>query len=73
MRGLIDHKGEQFGYLQGDQLYTLDGELSGFLREDYVVDLAGGRVWRVFGDGVYKLDSFEQVGFFTSDKPDGYV
>jgi hypothetical protein len=72
MRGLIDHKGEQFGYLQGDQLFTLEGELSGYLREGYIVDLAGGRVWRVIGDGVYKLNSFEQVGFFTTDRPEEY-
>ena len=30
-RGLLDRKGELFAYLEGDTLYTLDGEVTGRL------------------------------------------
>ena len=33
MRGLIDKKGEQFAYLVGNVLYTLDGEPTGRLEK----------------------------------------
>jgi hypothetical protein len=69
MRGLIDNKGEIFAYLEQDQLFTLDDQLSGYLRGDYIVDLAGTRVWRVRGDGVYRLDGLHPVGYFGSERP----
>ncbi|MCO5187806.1 MAG: hypothetical protein M9941_08275 [Anaerolineae bacterium] len=72
MRGIVDHKGEQFGYLDGNRLYTLDGETSGFLREGYIVDLAGNPVWRVIGDCLYKPGTFEQVGFLSEGKNSEY-
>ena len=70
MRGLIDKKGEQFAYLQGNTLYTLDGEATGRLEGDFIVDMAGNRMWRVVGDGVYSLDGAETIGYFSSEKPD---
>ena len=69
MRGLIDRKGEQFAYLQGGTLFTLDGEATGRLRGEFIEDLVGNRVWRVVGDGVYTLDGSETIGFF-GDKRD---
>ncbi|MCP4362753.1 MAG: hypothetical protein GY796_32510 [Chloroflexi bacterium] len=69
MRGLIDRKGEQFAYLEGNILHTLDGEPSGHLQGEFIVDLAGNRVWRVVGDGVYTLDSSETIGFFSGERP----
>ena len=68
MRGLIDKKGEQFAYFLGDTLYTLDDELSGRLEGEFIVDLAGTRIWRVVGDGVYALDGMETIGYITSEK-----
>lgn len=71
MRGLIDRKGEQFAYLEYNKLYTLDGELSGSLQGDYIVDLSGKRVWRVVGDGVYTLQGMEPVGYLTAERREG--
>lgn len=72
MRGLIDRKGEMFGYLIGNQLYTLDDELTGYVDGRHIVDLQGKRVWRVIGDAVYMLDGIEVVGFFGSERPHQY-
>ena len=72
MNGLIDRKGEQFAYREGDHLYTLDGELTGYIRGNYIVDLNGSRVWRVVGDAVYTLAGMEPIGFFTDNKPSQY-
>lgn len=68
MRGLIDRKGEQFAYLQGSVLYTLEGEATGRRDGDFIVDMAGKRVWRVIGDAVYSLDGMESIGYFSSEK-----
>lgn len=70
MRGLVDRKGEQFGYVIGDLVYTLDDEPTGRLTGDYVVDLAGNPVWRVVGDGLYALDGSETIGFLTAERHD---
>lgn len=70
MRGLIDKKGEQFGYFIGNVLYTLDDEITGRLEGEYITDVAGQRVWRVVGDAVYSLDSSETVGFIGSELAD---
>ena len=70
MRGLIDPKGEQFAYLSGGVLYTLDDEPTGRLEEDHIVDLAGNRMWRVIGDGVYSLDGTETIGYFGGERDD---
>ena len=68
-RGLVDRKGEQFAYLQGTVLYTLEGEATGRLEDHYVVDTAGNRMWRVVGDAVYSLDGGETIGYFSSPAP----
>lgn len=68
MRGLVSPKGEQFGYLVGDTLYTMDDEPSGRLQGAHIVDLAGNSVWRVVGDGVYSLNGMETIGYFTSER-----
>ena len=70
MRGLVSPKGEQFGYLLGNQLYTMDYEASGRLEGDFIVDLAGNQVWRVVGDGVYSLNGMETIGYLTSERPE---
>ena len=70
MRGLIDRKGEQFAYLLNNVLYTLDDEASGRLDGEFIVDLAGNKMWRIVGDGVYSLDGMESIGFFSSEKDD---
>lgn len=71
-RGLIDRKGEQFAYLQGTVLYTLEGEATGRLEDSYVVDTAGNRMWRIVGDAVYSLDGNETIGYFSSPAPADY-
>lgn len=71
-RALISPKGETFAYLQGTQLYTLEGVLTGRLEGEFVVDLAGRPVWRVRGDGVYALNGLETIGFFGMPRPDKY-
>jgi len=68
MRGIVSPKGEQFGYLLGDALYTIDDEPSGRLQGQFIVDLAGNPVWRVVGDGVYSLDGMETIGYLTGER-----
>jgi hypothetical protein len=68
-RGLMDRKGELFAYLQGDSLFSLDGEMTGRLDGNFIVDTAGNRVWRVYHDGVYTLDGSKAVGYFSSPTP----
>ncbi len=69
-RGLHDRKGELFAYLQGTTLYTLDGDVTGRIEGDYVVDTSGNRIWRVYNDGVYSLDSMEAIGYFGAATPE---
>lgn len=64
MRGLVDRKGEQFAYLDGNTLYTLEGEATGRIQEDFIVDMGGNRIWRIVGDAVYSLDGMETIGYF---------
>ena len=68
-RGLYDRKGELFAYLEGNLLHNLDGDATGRLKGKFIVDMAGKSIWRVFGDGVYKLDTMEAVGYFGSRAP----
>ena len=70
MRGLVDRKGEQFGYLIGQMLYTMDGEPSGRVEGEFIVDLAGSPVWRLVGDGVYAVKGLETIGFLTQERRD---
>lgn len=72
MRGVIDRKGEQFAYIEGDVLYTLDGDPSGHLREGYIVDLAGNRKWRLVGDAICTLDGSETIGYMSDPRPSDY-
>lgn len=70
MRGLVDRKGEQFAYLIGNVLYTMDGETSGQWEGEYIVDLAGKPMWRVVGDGVYAVRGLETIGYLTEERRD---
>ena len=72
MRGLVDRNGEQFAYLLGNVLYTLDGQPTGRLEGEFIVDTAGNPVWRVVGDAVYSLDGMESIGYFSGDKKDDW-
>ena len=71
-RGLIDRKGELFAYLDNGVLYTIDGDATGRLEGDLIVDMAGNPVWRVQGDGVYSLDATEAIGYFSARTPEDY-
>jgi hypothetical protein len=70
MRGVVDRKGEQFAFVQGNNLYMLDGELSGYVQGEFVVDLAGNRIWRIVGDAIYSLDGNETIGYLGGERPD---
>lgn len=72
IKALIDPKGEAFAYTEGDILYTLDGQPTGRLTKEFVADLAGNPVWRLFGDGVYTLDGFQPIGYFGTEMPSKY-
>ena len=72
MRGLVDRKGELFAYLRGASLFTIDGEETGRIEGNFIVDLAGKKIWRVVGDAVYTLKENEPVGFFGAERPDEY-
>lgn len=72
MRGILDRKGEQFAYVQGNILYTLADEPTGQIEGEFVVDLAGNRRWRIVGDGIYSLDGAETIGFFSAERPSNY-
>ena len=69
-KGLLDRKGELFAYLEGGVLYSLEGEPTGRLEGEYIVDMVGNRIWRVYNDGVYSLDSMEAIGYFSTTAPD---
>lgn len=72
MRGLVSPKGEQFGYVIGDTLYTMDDEPTGRLRGEFIVNMAGDPIWRLVGDGVYSLNSMETIGYLTSERSENY-
>lgn len=72
MRGIVDRKGEQFAYVQGQNVYTLEGELTGHIEGDYILDLAGNRMWRLTGDGVYSIDGAETIGYLGGERPSEY-
>ncbi|MCL4867695.1 MAG: hypothetical protein KJ063_01890 [Anaerolineae bacterium] len=67
MRGIVDRKGETFAYEQYGIIYTLDDEPTGRIEGEFVVDLAGNRVWRLVGDGLYTLVEMEPVGYLGAE------
>jgi len=71
-RGLYDRKGELFAYLEGNTLFTLEGEVTGRLEGKYIVDTAGNPVWRVYDSGVYSLNELEAIGYFGEAAPEDY-
>lgn len=68
MRGIYDRKGEQFAYLLGSTLYTLEDTPTGYLRQEFIVDLHENPIWRIVGDGLYSLDSAETIGYIGAEK-----
>ena len=68
-RGLHDPKGELFAYLEGNVLYTIEGDATGRLEGGYIVDMAGSKIWRVDKDGVYSIETGHAVGYFGSSSP----
>lgn len=69
MRGIVDRKGEMFAYERNGMIFTLDDEPTGRIQGDFVIDLAGNKVWRVVGDGLYTLVEMEPVGYLGAEKP----
>jgi len=68
-RGFYDRKGELFGYIEGNTVYTLDGDVTGRIVGDLIVDTAGNSIWRIESDGVYAMDSTEAIGYFGESTP----
>lgn len=73
MRGIYGRKGEQFAYLQGDMLFTLEGEHTGYLRDEFIVDIRENQVWRVVGDSIHSIDGSETIGFIGSEQNQHYI
>jgi hypothetical protein len=46
--------------------------MSGRLQKNFIVDLAGNKIWRVVGDGIYALDGFETIGYLGSETGNDY-
>lgn len=65
-QGLIDFKGELFGFRMGNEIYTLDGEKTGVIDGRFVLDLRGSPRWQIMGDAVYTL-KYEPVGYFGTE------
>lgn len=61
-RGIYDTEGELFGYIEGNLVYTLDGEQVGTLQESTVVNLDNEPMWWIKGDGLY-TDAGDPVGY----------
>ena len=72
MRGVYGRKGECFAYLQGNMLFTLEDEHTGYWRGEFIVDLQENRVWRVVGDAIYSLDGNETIGYIGSEANQHY-
>ena len=73
MRGIYGRKGEQFAYLHGNMLFTLEGEHTGYLREEFIVDIKENQIWRVVGDAIYAIDGNETIGFIGSEIHQHYI
>ncbi len=73
MRGIYGRKGEQFAYLQGDMLFTLEDEHTGYLREEFIVDIRENQIWRVVGDAIYTIDGNQTIGFIGSEVSHRYI
>ena len=69
-RGVYDYKGELFAFLEGSTLFTMDGEITGSLEGDYILDTAGNRVWRVHDSGLYTLDEWVNIGYLGGSTGD---
>jgi hypothetical protein len=50
----------------------LEGEVSGRFEKPFIVDMAGNKIWRVVGDGVYTLDGSETIGYLSAERGDDY-
>ena len=78
-QGIYDTRGELFGYVDGDRVYDLNGDLLGEIRRAgkrrAVYALGGEKVWNLSGDGLFSL-KWEEVGYLGSpyrdDDPEGY-
>lgn len=68
MRGLMDRDGEQIGYVRGSIVYTMEDEVTGQIVGDKIVDIEGNPIWHLRGDGVYRLDKSEAIGYLTQER-----
>ena len=69
MRGVYDKKGEQFAYVIGNVLYTLEDQPTGTLQGEFILDLAGKKRWRLVGDAIFTLNESESIGFIGAEAP----
>ena len=73
MRGLVDRKGEMFGYEENGRLFTLENQPTGSISGDYIVDLAGNKIFRLVGDCLYSLDGMEPFAYLGEEKGSEYL
>ncbi|NDJ77721.1 MAG: hypothetical protein GYB65_15825 [Chloroflexi bacterium] len=54
-RGIYDRDGEVFGYVAGNQVFTLEGVLTGVIRDRVIYDLENERRWQIDGDALVNI------------------
>jgi hypothetical protein len=45
----------------------LDGDPTGRIEGEFIIDLVGNPMWRIVGDAVYTLDGSETIGYIGSE------
>lgn len=66
-RGIYDTQGELFAYIEGNLVYTLDGEQVGRVLQSEIVNMQKERMWLIRGDGLFS-ESGEPVGYLGSER-----
>jgi hypothetical protein len=63
-QGIYDRNGEVFAYLEGSQVYNLDGVQIGYRRDEAIYGNDGEKLWAIEGDGLYA--GGESIGYLGS-------
>jgi hypothetical protein len=63
-QGIYDRDGEVFAYVEGSQVYNLEGVPIGYRRGQVIYSRDDEKLWTVEGDGLYA--GGESVGYLGS-------